>query len=176
MAASQQSKKFVQAIAKSLEAVPAAGTAGGTYMQDQGSTETIKVSGAAVEFIAAQLDVAVALIEDAGKKGPQSKAMLYSLLAQKGLAFGDFIPEDSVQCMSALVSLGLSLGRLAATAPTGVAALWPAALLLSDVYATYVDCKSPFNKATSAGMNSLSRFMHNIETEIYRAYRLTPNR
>ena len=167
---SERSKKFVQAVAKSLEAAAAAGTAGGSYMQDKGTTTKVKISGTAVEFVAAQLDVALGLIETAGKKGKVDKAALYSLLLKKGLAFGDFIPSDSVQCISALVSLGLGLGRLAAAAPTGAGAVWAGAVLLSDVYATHVDCKAPFNKATNAGMNSLSRFMLGLENEIYRLY------
>lgn len=167
---SDRSKKFVQAVAKSLEATAAGGTVGGSYLQDQGKTPQEKISGTAIEFVAAQLDVALGLIENAGKSGKVNKAELYSLLLKKGLAFGDFIPKDSVQCMSALVSLGLGLGRMAAAAPTGVGAVWAGAMLLSDVYATYVDCKDPFNKATNAGLNRLGRFTLELEDSIYKLY------
>ena len=137
-------------------------------MQDKATTKGEKDSGTAIEFVASQLDVALELIETAGKKA--DKAALYSLLLKKGLAFGDFIPSDSIQCMSALVSLGLGLGRLAMSAPTGVGAVWAGAMLLTDVYATYVDCKAPFNKATNAGMNSLNLFFLELENSIYELY------
>src|SRR4051812_3474176 len=125
---SARSKTFVKAVAKSLEGSAAAGTVAGSYMQDKGKTKETKITGTAIEFVASQLDVALELIEDGGK---MDKAALYSLLLEKGLAFGDFMPSDSVQCMSALVSLGLGLGRLAAAAPTGAGALWAGAMLLS---------------------------------------------
>lgn len=167
---SNRSKAFVQAVAKSLEASFAAGTVVGSHMQDKGTTTNTKISGAAVEFVATQLDVTLELIEHVGKEGKVDKAMLYSLLLEKGLAFADFIPSDSVQCMGALMSLGLGLGRLAATIPTGAGAVWAGAMLLTDVYATYVDCKDPFNKATKEGMNEINRFFLGLENEIYRQY------
>jgi len=168
--ASDRSKKFVQAVARSLEATAAAGTAGGSYMQDKGATRQEKITGSAIEFVSNQLDVSIELVETVGKKGKPSKGALFSLLAQKGLAFGDFAPADSVQCMSALVSLGLSLGRMAAAAPTGAGAVWAGALLLTDVYATYVDCKDPFSRTTEAGMNQMGQFLFRLEREIYNLY------
>lgn len=168
--ASARSRNFVQAVKKSLEATAAAGTAGGSYMQDQGTTKDTKITGTAVEFVANQLDVAIELVEASGKKGRLDKATLNLLLLKKGLAFGDLIPVDSVQCMSALVSLGIGLGRFAVLAPTGAGAVWQGAILLSDFYATYVDCKDPFNKTTEAGMNQMNRFMFQLENEIYQLY------
>jgi hypothetical protein len=177
--ASKASLDFVKVVATSLNTAVAAGVGGGSYLQDKGKTETIKQTGTAIEFVANQLDVAIGLVEEyskAGKGKPPTQA-LASLLAIKLLSFGDFAPQESIQCGTALVSLGLGLGPKVAAIGTGVGALPAGVLLLTDLYATYVDCKGPATKAVKEGTslidkgkNAIGVFAAKLDAEIYKLY------
>jgi hypothetical protein len=102
--------------------------------------------GQAVNFLASQIDISIAVVEEAkgGKPDPRKLALL---LVKKTLSVAG-VPVSAAgpvsQCMVSIASLGMS-AVLTAVSPAGTPAATVVAAvgLLADVYAMSSDCAAP---------------------------------
>ena len=176
--ASKEAMTLSTKIILSVKLTAAVATTGGSYAQEKTQPKNIQLGGTAVEFLAGQIDVAAAFVEEMTKKGqPPSKKMLGMILTTKLLGVGDF--SDKYQCEAAIGSLTLAIAMTIGSAPTGPGGwIVAGANLLSELYAADVDCGwgirektvSAANKAVTDTQNSLARFLGRMEYEIVSLY------
>lgn len=104
--------------------------------------------GGLIQFLAAQIDVAIDLV---AKNGKMSSGQLEIVLIQKGLSFTNVVPIDTVQCVGSLASLGAGFAAVAISVPTGPLG-WTATGLntLGNLYSTYGSCNKPVRELSEA--------------------------